>query len=186
MAAAICAFGPLLSASDNTTDYDSEFTADPLLKTDESPQLELRNMNDIRPSFDYAWGDVEESTLPDNFSDNTDDQPITRVVHTTTMLKWQPSNLWYHPLYFEDPALERYGHAYDPLLQNLVSTGRFVRQAATLPYNATLRPTASREYPLGWYRPGESAPYLTYHPPWNDEAAIHQALAVLGVVFLFP
>ncbi|MCH2202768.1 MAG: hypothetical protein MK102_12415 [Fuerstiella sp.] len=186
MVIVVCAFVPVLSTSDDAVAHDGELTSVTQPETDDSPRPELREMSDIRPSFDYAWGDVEESALPDDFSKNTDDQKFTRVIGTPTRLHWQPSNLWYHPLYFEDPALERYGHTHDPLLQTLVSTGRFVGQAATLPYNATLRPKGSREYPLGWYRPGESVPYLTYLPPWNDEAAANQALAVMGLVFLFP
>ncbi len=153
---------------------------------EESAQLQPRLLGDIRPSLDYAWGDVEESALPEDFAKNTDDESISRVIGAPMLLQWQPTNLWYHPLYFEDPALERSGHTYSPLVQSLVSTGRFVGQAATMPYHAALRPMHSREYPLGWYRPGECAPYLTHRPAWNDEAAVHQALMVVGLVFLIP
>ena len=152
----------------------------------ESPEMAPRRIGDIRPSFSYAWGDVEESALPEDFEQNTDDQPVNRVVGTPLLLQWQPSNLWYHPLYFEDPTLERYGHTYNSWVQPFVSTGRFVGQAATLPYHATLRPAQSREYPLGWYRPGECAPHLKYRLTWNDQAAINQTLAVVGLVFLIP
>lgn len=154
---------------------------------EETPDLLSTPIDDIQPSFDYAWGDVDMATLPKNFSVNTDDVPISRHVDKPLLLQWQPSNLWYHPLYFEDPALERYGHTYQSLVfQQVVSTGRFVGQAVTLPYHATLRPPHSREYPLGYYRPGECAPHLKYCPPWNNEAAVHQALAVVGLVFLIP
>lgn len=155
--------------------------------TEDPPDLLSTPIDAIQPSFDYAWGDVDMATLPKNFSVNTDDVPISRTIHTPLLLQWQPSNLWYHPLYFEDPALERYGHTYESLvLQQVVSTGRFVGQAVTLPYHATLQPPHSREYPLGYYRPGDCAPYLKYRPAWNNEAAVHQALAVVGLVFLIP
>ena len=153
---------------------------------EESGQLQRRRIGDIRPSFDYAWGDVDESDLPQDFSTHPDDQPTRRVVQTQSLLQWQPSNSWYHPLYFEDPALERYGHTYSPFVQPLVSTGRFIGQTVTLPYHAALRPMQSREYPLGWYRPGEFVPYLNYRPAWNREAAGHQALAITGLIFLIP
>lgn len=152
----------------------------------ESPGMAPRRIGDIQPSFNYAWGDVEESALPEDFQRNTDDQPVSRVIGTPLLLQWQPSNFWYHPLYFEDPTLERYGHTYSSWVQPFVSTGRFVGQVTTLPYHATLRPAQSREYPLGWYRPGECAPHLRYRPAWNDEAAINQVLAVVGLVFLIP
>lgn len=152
----------------------------------ESAGMDPRRIGDIQPSFSYAWGDVEESALPEDFQRNTDDQPVSRDIVTPLLLQWQPSNFWYHPLYFEDPTLERYGHTYSTWLQPFVSTGRFVGQVTTLPYHATLRSAQSREYPLGWYRPGESAPHLRYRPVWNDEAAINQVLAVVGLVFLIP
>lgn len=148
--------------------------------------MQSRRIGEIRPSLEYAWGDVDESALPEDFSSNPDDEPIRRTIKTPLLLQWQPSNLWYHPLYFEDPALERYGHTYSPVVQSLVSTGRFLGQTVTIPYHATLRPMQSREYPLGWYRPGERSPYLTYRPAWNDEAAVTQALSVVGLFFLIP
>lgn len=156
-------------------------------ESEESDELVSRQIVDIRPSINYAWGDVDPEMLPEDFSVNTDDDPITRSVHTPLLLQWQPSNLWYHPLYFEDAPLERYGHTYSPLIcQTVVSTGRFVGQTVMFPYNATLRSPCSREYPLGYYRPGECAPHLKYCLPWNKEAAVHEALAVVGLVFLIP
>lgn len=159
----------------------------PVDELDESDELVSRQIVDIRPSINYAWGDVDPTTLPEDFSVNTDDDPFNRSIETPLLLQWQPSNLWYHPLYFEDAPLERYGHTYSPLIcQTVASTGRFVGQAVMLPYNATLRCPESREYPLGWYRPGECAPHLKYCCPWNEEAAVHEALAVVGLVFLIP
>ena len=186
---------PFLSAVDQDSDQASAGSVQSIststafseqVAIQESPGMAPRQIGDIRPSFDYAWGNVEESGLPEDFQRNTDDQPVSRVIGTPLLLQWQPSNFWYHPLYFEDPTLERYGHTYSSWVQPFVSTGRFVGQAATLPYNATLRPAQSREYPLGWYRPGECAPHLKYRLTWNDEAAINQALAVVGLVFLIP
>ena len=155
-------------------------------ESEESAKLQPRQICDIRPSLEYAWGDVDESTLPEDFSSNPEDEPVRRVIKTPLLLQWQPSDLWYHPLYFEDPVLERYGHTHPLLVQSLVSTGRFLGQTVAIPYQATLRPAQSREYPLGWYRPGEYSPHLTYQPAWNDEAAVTQALSVVGLFFLIP
>lgn len=152
----------------------------------ESADTESRKISDIRPSLDYAWGNVDMETLPENFAVNTDDEPMERVIGSPLLLQWQASNIWYHPLYFEDAPLERYGHTYDNHIQYVLSPVKFVGDAAMLPYKSTLRPHGSREYPLGWYRPGECAPHLKYLPPWNGEAAVHQALAVTGLFFLIP
>ncbi len=145
-----------------------------------------RTIHDIHPSLDYAWGNVDPSSLPENFAEYTDNQPMERVIGTPLLLQWRASNLWYHPLYFEDAPMERYGHTYDRHIQYLLSPARFIGQTALLPYHMSLRPVHSREYPLGWYRPGERAPYLLYRPAWNTEAAIHEAGAVTGLFFLIP
>jgi len=153
---------------------------------DDSSRTELPPISEIRPSLDYAWGDADPKGLPGNFAVNTDDKAMERIISTPLMLQWQASNVWYHPLYFEDGPLERYGHTYDAPFQYVLSPVKFLGQTAMLPYNATLRPVHSREYPLGWYRPGEFAPYLKYKPAWNGEAAVNEALAVVGLFFLIP
>jgi hypothetical protein len=99
---------------------------------------------------------------------------------------WQASNVFYQPLYFEDPDLERYGHAYPFFIQPIVSSVRFTVQAIGLPYQQVIDPPCCRVYPLGFYRPGECAPKLIYQIPWNTEAAAVEAGAITGVYFLFP
>ena len=145
-----------------------------------------REIDEIRPSLDYAWGDVDQSTLPENFTVNTDDEPMERVIDSPLLLHWRASSLWYHPMYFEDGPLERYGHTYDASVQNVISPAKFLVKTAMLPYSMTLRPPCSREYPLGWYRPGEIAPYLKYKPAFNGEAVAKEALAVSSLFFLAP
>ncbi len=185
---------PALQADDSLEEYytfDSAptfATIAPEMDSDqpESADTKSRTISEIRPSLDYAWGDVETESLPQNFDVNTDDEPMARVIGSPLLLQWAASDVWYHPLYFEDPALERYGHTYNKHIQYVMSPVKFVGDAAMLPYKSTLRPHGSREYPLGWYRPGECAPYLKYKPAWNGEAAAHQALAVGGLFFLIP
>jgi hypothetical protein len=99
---------------------------------------------------------------------------------------WQASNVFYQPLYFEDPDHERYGHSYPFFIQPIVSSVRFTVQAIGLPYQMVIDPPCCRVYPLGFYRPGECAPKLIYQIPWNTEAAAVEAGAITGVYFLFP
>ncbi len=181
--------------ADDSLDEDYSYDSNPQFTTTapqatfdqtESADTQSHKISDIRPSLDYAWGDVESESLPKNFAVNTDDEPMERVIGTPLLLQWKASDVWYHPLYFEDAALERYGHTYDNHIQYVLSPVKFVGDAAMLPYKSTLRPHGSREYPLGWYRPGECAPHLKYKPAWNSEAAVHQALAVTGLFFLIP
>ncbi len=112
--------------------------------------------------------------------------PYQPRMYSPTVYAWAASNICYNPLYFEDPQLERYGHAWPFFVQPLVSTARFTVQAIGIPYQMTLNPPCSAVYPLGFYRPGEYSPKQIEQIPWNTEAALVEAAAVTGVFFLFP
>jgi hypothetical protein len=112
--------------------------------------------------------------------------PYQPPVFAPTAYNWEASNIWYNPLYFEDDQLERYGHAWPFFIQPVVSCAQFTVQAIGLPYQMVLNPPHSVVYPLGHYRPGECAPKLIYQIPWNTHAAIVEAAAITGTIFLFP
>ena len=99
---------------------------------------------------------------------------------------WDASNIYHNPLYFEDVVLERYGHTYPECLQALVSVGKFGTQLVGLPYQIGLDHMCNKEYPLGYYRPGECAPYRCYQIPLNTKAGAVAAATYTGVAFLFP
>jgi hypothetical protein len=99
---------------------------------------------------------------------------------------WAASNVYHNPLYFEDFALERYGHTHHHLVQPFVSVGKFGAQFLALPYQMAIDPVWDEQYTLGWYRPGELAPYLFYQVPWNWKAAATAAGTYTGLIFLFP
>lgn len=99
---------------------------------------------------------------------------------------WEASNVHYNPLYFEDFALERYGHTYPCWVQPFASVGKFSVQLVGLPYQMAIDPVCKKMYPLGYYRPGECAPKLCYQIPWNTKAAIAQAGVTTGLFFLIP
>lgn len=101
-------------------------------------------------------------------------------------MPWTPPTSRYYPLYFEDPALERYGHTHHPLLQPVVSSARFSAQLALLPYQMTIKPPCEMRSPLGWYRPGDVVPKLHYPFPWSAKAAAVEAAAVVGFIYLIP
>ena len=101
-------------------------------------------------------------------------------------MAWEPTNFYYYPLYFADPALERYGHTYHPLVQPIASVARAGVQFVLLPYQMTITPPCKQEYPLGWYRPGECAPKLHYQIPLNAKEAVVEAAVVTGLFFAIP
>ncbi len=99
---------------------------------------------------------------------------------------WEPANIFSHPLYFEDAALERTGQTYHDVVQPFVSVGKFGTQLIGLPYQMVLDHPCKKVYPVGWYRAGDCAPKRITFFPWNTEAALVQAAAATGVIFLFP
>lgn len=74
---------------------------------------------------------------------------------------WEASGLQHQPLYFEDLALERYGHSFG-IFQPAASWARFHAQLIALPYRLLTEPPCDCEYTLGYYRPGDCAPRLYY------------------------
>ena len=112
--------------------------------------------------------------------------PFPERAFPATVKPWEAPNFFNYPLYFEDPALERYGHSRHPLIQPIASIGRFSAQLVCLPYLMTLDPPCRDVYSLGWYRPGECAPKLHYQVPLNAQAAAVEAATITGLVFLIP
>ena len=113
-------------------------------------------------------------------------EPFPERAFPAVVMPWEAANFFNYPLYFEDPALERYGHTYCPLIQPFASIGRFSTQLVFLPYQMTIDPPCREVYSLGWYRPGECAPKLHYQVPLDCKAAAVQAATVTGLVFLIP
>lgn len=148
--------------------------------------LLARKLSHIKPTLDYAWGRVAEDDLPDDFHQRLDNGPYVERFAPRTVVQWAPTNLWYYPLYFEDPQLERYGHSRREWIQPFVSSSRFMVQTVGLPYQMTLHPPHCREYALGYYQPGEWAPKKKYQIPWNEEAAATEFLWIMGFILLVP
>lgn len=158
------------------------------VRSDE-PETSQRLKTDIRtikPSLSYALREIEASQLPVDYDSRLDKGEYVARTPSPAVLQWAPTNFYHYPLYFEDPALERYGHTYHPLVQPFVSTGRFAGQLVGLPYQMVLNPVHSRQYALGYYRPGEVAPKKYYQIPWNNEAVVMQTAFVAGLFLILP
>jgi hypothetical protein len=103
-----------------------------------------------------------------------------------SLYMWKASCLCHKPLYFEQRAVERYGHSWGPFLQPVVSGAHFFASIPILPYKMGVEGPRECMYPLGYYRPGGCAPQLIYPVPISLRGAIYQAAAVTGVVYLLP
>ncbi len=82
------------------------------------------------------------------------------------------------PLYFEDVQLERYGHAWNPALQGFLSGAHFFANVALLPYHMGVNPPNECIYTLGYYRPGNCAPYVIEPFPLSVRGAVLEAGAI--------
>jgi hypothetical protein len=101
-------------------------------------------------------------------------------------LTWKASGLCHKPLYFEEVQLERYGHTAGPIRQPLLSGAHFFINLFTVPYQAGINPPWECRYALGYYRPGNCAPYLVPPVPLSVRGGLWQAGAILGGVYLIP
>ncbi|QDT11661.1 hypothetical protein K239x_36610 [Planctomycetes bacterium K23_9] len=101
------------------------------------------------------------------------------------VMTWKASNLCHKPLYFEEVNLERYGHTAGPILQPVVSSAHFFANIAVMPYKMGIHPPSECQYALGYYRPGNCAPWIVPPVPLSLRGAAAQVAAVTtGFVFI--
>lgn len=103
-----------------------------------------------------------------------------------TTFTWTASSLCHKPLYFEQVQLERYGHSWGPILQPVLSGAHFFVTIPILPYMMGVYPPNECIYTLGYYRPGNCAPYMLDPIPLSVRGALYEGGAVTGVAFLVP
>ncbi|HEY2148503.1 MAG TPA: hypothetical protein VGH32_11235 [Pirellulales bacterium] len=99
---------------------------------------------------------------------------------------WKASALCHKPLYFEEVAVERYGHSRGPILDPLVSAAHFFITVPLLPYEMGVEPPHECEYTLGYYRPGSCAPWIIDGFPISLRGMALEFTAVTGAAFAIP
>jgi hypothetical protein len=102
------------------------------------------------------------------------------------LFMWKASALCHKPLYFEEVALERYGHCKGHFVQPFVSGAHFFATIPMLPYKMGLEHPEECIYALGYYRPGSCAPKMLYPLPLSLRGAAYQGAAITGLVFVLP
>lgn len=168
----------------------------------ETKAFALRPITDIQPFFDYSptGGDPCEHLCPPPEGMCPDDPnrlcpvPVQMAMSGSAEryfphleFYWAASNIYHNPLYFENPALERYGHVhFHDCVEPVYSMARFSAQFIGLPYQMALDHACRHQYALGWYRPGDFAPKLIYQPPLNARAAATAAGVYTGLFLLVP
>lgn len=99
---------------------------------------------------------------------------------------WKAAGLCHKPLYFEQVALERYGHSWGPYTQPIMSGIHFFGTLPILPYEMGLKTPNECVYSLGYYRPGNCAPYLVGGVPFTWRAALYETGVATGLNFVIP
>ncbi len=103
-----------------------------------------------------------------------------------TCLQYNASMLCTSAAYFEDVAVERYGHSWGPFLQPVMSAAHFYGSVLFLPYKMGLTPPCECVYTLGYYRPGSCVPFMIDPIPFSLRAGAAQAGAVVGLAYAIP
>ena len=98
---------------------------------------------------------------------------------------WTASAACSKPLYFQNIQLERYGHSRGPILQPILSAAHFFGNAAIYPYKSGIHPPNECMYALGYYRPGDCAPWLREPFPISVKGAASQAVSAVGYTGVF-
>ena len=140
----------------------------------------------IQPTLSYAMKGIVPDQLPEDFNERGHAGEYQPREASPTVYQWAPTNFYHYPLYFEDPSLERYGHTHHPIIQPFASTGLFATQLVGLPYQMALHPVHSKQYALGYYRPGEYAPKKHYQIPFNEEATVVEVATIVGLFLIIP
>ncbi len=99
---------------------------------------------------------------------------------------WKASSLCHKPLYFENRQLERYGHTHGPIIEPVHTAAHFFSSLIFWPYQTAIHPHNECVYALGYYRPGDCAPWLKDPVPLSLRGASRQALAITGAAAIIP
>ena len=142
-------------------------------------RLPLRDLSDA--DYNYA---MKLWNLPTGCGSG--DENFDGRNYIASSFQFKASGLCHKPLYFEEVQLERYGHEVGPVLQPLISSVHFFGNIAVLPYKMGIHPMHECQYALGYYRPGDCAPYMIPPIPWSIPGAISQARVVVGGAALIP
>ncbi|MCA9215050.1 MAG: hypothetical protein KDB27_18400 [Planctomycetales bacterium] len=142
-------------------------------------KLQFHDLSSSDMCFVSAWWGI-----PTEYQINVGQHEVRNW--TTQTFTWKASGACHKPLYFEEVQLERYGHSAGPMKQTMLSGVHFFGNILFLPYKMGVNPPNECQYTLGYYRPGDCAPWLLHAIPLSARGARLQTAAVLGGIGLVP
>jgi hypothetical protein len=145
----------------------------------------LRPIDDVPLDIRPTEGAMPEDLAASKFEQQA--QPDPRIDHAVeeVFCSYTPWTICFRPLYFEDVGVERYGQRVR-VLQPAVSGAHFFANVALLPYKMRLRPPRSCVCSNGFSRVGDCPPPCYGDCYWRWDAAVVEAAAVTGFVFILP
>jgi len=146
-------------------------------------ELEFREFSAITTDITKPPGTLPVDYSDQLFQETHPDEPSPVLI---AAYYWDAPEIWYHPLYFDDVQLERYGQTRCPTLQPVFSAAHFFGTIPILPYKMGLDSPHGYVTNLGYYRPGSPTPCIGRRLPWEYDAAAYEAGTVLGLIFLLP
>lgn len=148
-----------------------------------SPLERSRELSNIRLSAAPPLG----SPPVENPLHDVDDIDVADAVgagrHEPKCVAWVPPALSHKPVYFEEVGAERYGQTRSPALQPVISGGKFLANAAILPYKLGVDSPHRVAYDVGLPRPGSPAPGVRETLPFSLKGMLYQGAASTGAAF---
>ena len=131
------------------------------IDTDDATGSQLSGTSDLR--HELEWADVFSQveglpSTPARKSANVPQRDPQTGPGFQSEFQWQATNLAHRRLFFEDPALERYGLGAGPVVQPIVSGCRFVVDTVKTALRGRGCRAGQLEYTLGYPRPGSEIP----------------------------
>lgn len=142
---------------------------------------DLKHISDLTTNITPSEGELPHDCPLGNVAARFEGRSFAPITY-----RWTASGLCHKPLYFEDVQLERYGHMGGPLVQPFASAAHFFLTIPILPYKMGLEPPNECLYTLGYYRPGDCAPYLFDPIPISVRGLLFEGGAWVGAVAMFP
>jgi hypothetical protein len=152
-----------------------------VIRTDsgEIEELKLRSLSDDDLCFIAAWYNLPTECTLGN-------EQFQQRQFAASSMTWKASALCHKTLYFEDVQLERYGHTAGPFVQPVLSGAHFFANVALLPYKLGINPPRECHYALGYYRPGDCAPWMVQPFPLSARGAMTALGIYTAGTFIIP
>ncbi|WP_145255999.1 hypothetical protein [Planctomycetes bacterium Pan216] len=126
---------------------------------------------------------VGQPTTFDNFDAVRYGGPFEARQFAPTASIFKGPNVHYHPLYFEQVSLERWGQNYGNLVQPAIAQGKFWLDLIFVPYSIGKNPPWTCQTGNGQPMPGDIVLPYRILPPYPDPGGIALECATMGLIF---